>query len=304
MTNENKKKRYYWFKLKLSFLDSPKVDFLMSQRGGANYVVIYQMLCLKAINNNGKLQTNVNECLIRWDDNKIQRECKYFDIDTIRIAMTLFLKLGLIIPDENGILQIQDYEELVGSETNAAIEQRKYRNSKDRQKIDNKIDNVYLENSNIKDIEPSQKIDKRIDNVYQENRDKSIDSRDNILENKDKTKIKQDKTREKELSFPEKLAFELFDCGYENSDDYNLERYSNQISEWLDNHDHLDVKVKIEYFIKQISHYLPNGKYDKNGKELFSYVYDKKNNDMIANKFLYFKSAIERGFERISETTA
>ncbi len=170
MNNKNKAQRYYWFKLKLSFLDSPKVDFLMSQNGGANYVVIYQMLCLKAINTNGKLETAVKECRIKWDNEKIQRELKYFEIDTIRIAMTLFLQLGLIVPDEEGILQIQDFDELVGSETGAAIEKREQ-----RKRIDKRIET---------------RIDKGIDIVYPEYRD--IDNRKKILEN-DKND-KNDKT--------------------------------------------------------------------------------------------------------------
>ena len=46
-------KRYYWIKLKESFMTSDVVDFLMSQKDGANYVVLYQMLCLKTINTDG-----------------------------------------------------------------------------------------------------------------------------------------------------------------------------------------------------------------------------------------------------------
>ena len=38
-------KRFYWIKLKDSFMNSEVVDFLMSQPNGANYVVLYQ-ICL------------------------------------------------------------------------------------------------------------------------------------------------------------------------------------------------------------------------------------------------------------------
>lgn len=48
-----KPKRYYWMKLKESFMSSDTIDYFMSQPGGANYVVLYQMLCLKTINTNG-----------------------------------------------------------------------------------------------------------------------------------------------------------------------------------------------------------------------------------------------------------
>ena len=43
-------KRFYWMKLKESFMTSDTIDYFMSQPDGANYVVLYQMLCLKTIN--------------------------------------------------------------------------------------------------------------------------------------------------------------------------------------------------------------------------------------------------------------
>ena len=46
-------KRYYWIKLKDSFMSSDMIDYLMGQPDGANYVVLYQMLCLKTINTGG-----------------------------------------------------------------------------------------------------------------------------------------------------------------------------------------------------------------------------------------------------------
>ena len=50
------KKRYYWIRLKDSFMTGDEIDFLMSQKNGAEYVVLYQMLCLMTCNTAGKLQ--------------------------------------------------------------------------------------------------------------------------------------------------------------------------------------------------------------------------------------------------------
>ncbi len=130
MDNSNKKKRYYWFKLKLSFLTSEKVDILMSQKNGASYIVIYQILCLKTLNTQGELATHINEINMAWNDEKIQRECKWFDIDTIRIAKGLFLQLGLLVANDNGGLQIKDHRELIGYESGSAIDTRRYREKK------------------------------------------------------------------------------------------------------------------------------------------------------------------------------
>ena len=109
--------KYYWIKLKNTFMTSETVDFLMGQKDGANYVVLYQMLCLKTANTNGELGRVIGEILIPYDEEKITRDCKWFSIDTVRIALTLYKKLGLIYQQDNGLLKITDMENLVGSET-------------------------------------------------------------------------------------------------------------------------------------------------------------------------------------------
>ena len=135
MNNANKKKRFHWFKLKLSFLTSDKVDIMMSQKSknGANYIVIYQILCLMTLNTNGELATHVNGITMKWDDEKIQRECKWFDIDTIRIAKGLFLELGLLVLNDSGNLEIKDHHELIGYETGSAIDAKRKRAEKAKQ---------------------------------------------------------------------------------------------------------------------------------------------------------------------------
>lgn len=93
------------------------IDFLMSQKNGANYVVLYQMLVIKTINTKGHLVSQVGEMLIPFDIDKIQRECKWFDTDTIVVAMELYKQLGLIYEEKNGVIAISNFEEIVGSES-------------------------------------------------------------------------------------------------------------------------------------------------------------------------------------------
>lgn len=119
-----KDKKFYWLKLKSEFMNSEIIDFLMSQKNGANYVVLYQMLALKTINTQGKLCSAVGEVLIPFNIEKIQRDCKWFDIDTIRVALELYSKLGLVYKNQDGIIQIADFEEMVGSETYWAKQKR------------------------------------------------------------------------------------------------------------------------------------------------------------------------------------
>ena len=120
-----KDKKFYWLKLKSEFMNGEVVDFLMSQKNGANYVVLYQMLLVKTINTQGKLCTEIGEMLVPYNVDKIQRECKWFDTDTIMVALELYTKLGLVYKDEDGILSIANFEEMVGSETYWAKQKRK-----------------------------------------------------------------------------------------------------------------------------------------------------------------------------------
>lgn len=121
---EYNKQRFYWIKLTDRFMTSDTVDFLMEQKDGANYVVIYQMLCLKTVNNDGCLSRSIGEMIIPYDEEKIQRDLKWFSIDTIRVAMNLYKRLGLIYEQDDGVLKITDFDNLVGSQTVSAFKKQ------------------------------------------------------------------------------------------------------------------------------------------------------------------------------------
>lgn len=125
-------------------MESDTVDFLMGQKNGAEYVVLYQMLCLMCINTEGKLSRKIGEIIVPFDVDKIQRDCKYFSRDTVTIALELFKKLGLIYEQEVDGLVISDFGNLVGSETDYAVQKRIQRQSYG-QLTDNNMDNVHIE---------------------------------------------------------------------------------------------------------------------------------------------------------------
>lgn len=129
-------KRYFWIKLKDTFFTSDTVDFLMQQQNGAEYVVLYQMLCMKTANTSGRMERKLGEVIIPYDEAKIQRDCKFFSIDTVRVALSLYRKLGLVYEDKNGTLVIANHNEMVGSETD-------YANQKRNQRLQG-VDNVHL----------------------------------------------------------------------------------------------------------------------------------------------------------------
>lgn len=108
-------------------MTSDTIDYFMSQPDGANYVVLYQMLCLKTINTDGRLSRQIGEIIIPFDVEKIQRDCKWFSIDTIRVALNLYRQVGLIYEDVDGTLVMADHENLVGSETDWASQKKNQR---------------------------------------------------------------------------------------------------------------------------------------------------------------------------------
>lgn len=166
--------RYYWIKLRTNFFNQDTIDFLLSQKNGCEYVVLYQMLCLSSANNNGELSTKIGEIIVPYTIDKIVRDTKYFDFDTVTIAIELFKKLGLVYEsDGNGILTIANHDSMVGSETEFAIKKRDYRERKalgaeNTKLISEKADNV---SDNVSD------------NVRQEIRVKRLDNRDYNINN-------------------------------------------------------------------------------------------------------------------------
>jgi predicted phage replisome organizer len=159
-------KRFYWIKLKDSFMSSDEIDYLMSQPDGANYVVLYEMLCLKTINTGGCLVSQIGEMLIPYDAEKIQRECKWFSLATVRVALSVYKQIGLIFESPDGTLAISNYSDIVGSETDYSAQKRLQRENRRRQipvkgadnNEDNNVDNVHTE----KEIEKDK--DKEIEN--------------------------------------------------------------------------------------------------------------------------------------------
>lgn len=167
--------KFYWIKLQTNFYESnEKIDYLMSQKGGSNYVVLYQMLCLKTVNNGGNLSCKVGEVIVPFDVDKIVRDCKYFSKDTVIIALTLYKRLGLIYEERDGTLQIAEFEQLVGSESKWASFKRK-----ERERIGQSLDNV-------------QQMSTQMSNKSIEYRDKSIEI---DIENRERESVSNDTVR-------------------------------------------------------------------------------------------------------------
>lgn len=162
MSNDYNNKRFYWIKLRDTFMTSDAVDFLMSQKDGANYVVLYQMLCLKTINTNGELSRTIGEVIIPYDIDKIVRDTKWFSKDTIIVALELYKKLGLIFTADNGNLVISNFSKMVGSETQNALYKREKKELENFQVNSNRYKEI--KSIDIRDIDKAinkEKINKK-----------------------------------------------------------------------------------------------------------------------------------------------
>lgn len=163
--------KYYWIKLKTDFFDRDEIDFLLSQENGCEYIVLYQMLCLMVANTNGKLVKEMNEIIVPYDVKKIVRDTKYFTFDTVTIALELYKKLGLVYTDDNGCLFIDNYNDMVGCESEYASKKRIYREK--RRLIEQ---NAEIEEDNKKTMSET------ISDKSIENRDKRLDIRDKSID--------------------------------------------------------------------------------------------------------------------------
>ena len=198
-------KRFYWIKLRTDFFNQDTMDFLLSQENGCEYIVLYQMLCLNTANNDGYLSSNIGEMIVPYDIKKIVRDTKYFTFDTVTIALGLFKQLGLIYEEDNKVLRINNFNEMVGSETSkAAIMRRKRAKEKELNSGNNvtkMLPECYVE------IEKEKEIDKEID-------------------------IDKDKNKKKDIkkSYGEYKRIKLTDKEYEKlCNDFNKELIDNQI---------------------------------------------------------------------------
>lgn len=178
-------KKFYWIKLRKDFINGDTVDFLMSQKNGAQYVVLYQMLCFMCINTNGELFRKIGEVIIPYDVDKIQRDCKYFSRDTVTIALELFKKLGLIYEQEPGCLVISDFDNLIGLESDYAKQKRIQRQQECGHdnciSVDNSVDSGM--DSDV-DSDVDRNMDNSVDNVHSNVSNMSTQSKSIEIRNK------------------------------------------------------------------------------------------------------------------------
>lgn len=198
------KSTFYWIKLRTDFFLRPEIDYILSnEKDGCKYIVLYQMLCLNTANSNGILIEKINDLIIPYDINKIVRDTKFFNEETVISALNLYKKLGLIFVQDDSTMKISDFDNMVGFETKWAEQKRKYRkkgqcpNEDDGQLNGQNEDNVQNDNRTnlgqnednvLKNVQDNVRQEIEIRDKRLENRYKSIDIRNNNKINNFKNK--------------------------------------------------------------------------------------------------------------------
>lgn len=155
--SDKQKKRYYWLKLKENFFEEDTIAWLEEQPNGKEYCLFYLKLCLKSLKTEGMLVRNVGNMMIPYDPESLAKLTNS-SADTVKVAMDLFHKIGLIQIMDGGEIYLSQLNELVGSETEYAIQKRLQRVKEDNvQKLSGKC---RLEIELEKELEKELDIDK------------------------------------------------------------------------------------------------------------------------------------------------
>ena len=157
--------KYYWLKLKEDFFEDDAINWIEEQQNGKDYCLFYLKLCLKSLKSDGLLIRNVGNMLVPYDAKKLS-DLTNTDVDTVKVAMDMFKKIGLVDILENGEIFMNQLNTMVGKETDYAEQKRIQRENKI--KIEQK-DNVHLMSTESlkivhteKEIELEKEIEKEI----------------------------------------------------------------------------------------------------------------------------------------------
>lgn len=212
--SDKRKKRYFWLRLKEDFFEEDTIEWLEEQPNGKEYCLIYLKLCLKSLKTEGLLVRNVGTTMIPYDAEALAKTTNS-SVDTIKVAMDLFQKIGLIEVMETGEIYLSQLNELVGSETEAAAVKRLERS---------KRASATLSQNCLSDCHS---------NVAQ-----SIESRDKSIENKEKEKKprKRQKRVYESTSIYSILAQELFQqiCQNQEIKEPNVQQWADDIRKMIE----------------------------------------------------------------------
>ena len=121
-------KKYYWLKLNEHFFSQVTIKYLRKLPQGDTVVIVYLKLLLVSLKSNGVIY-------LRGICSSIEDEVALLiDEDAMAVSLTLqaLSKINLIEQGtEEGVLQMTDFQDMVGSESGSAVRMRNHRARKE-----------------------------------------------------------------------------------------------------------------------------------------------------------------------------
>ena len=166
--------KFYWLKLQADFFDREEVKVIEAQQNGHKYVNFYLKLILKSINNGGRLMFRN---IIPYTPEMLSTLTNT-DVDTVRVATDMFIKLGLMEQLDDGALFMVETQNMIGSETKWAEKKRLQREKiKEEKKALEGGDNVPKLSRNVRqEIEKEIEIEKELDIDIEKDIEKELSS--------------------------------------------------------------------------------------------------------------------------------
>ena len=157
-------KKYFWLKLNVDFFEREEVKLIENMPNGKEYIIFYMKLLLKSANSDGKL---LFKDVIPYTEDMLATVTG-INVDVVRTAVKLFLKLGLMQKLSDGALFMLETQKMIGCETEYAKKKREYREKKKVEAIEDKSgtkkDVVQIEDRTKKDnVLQEIEIEKEID---------------------------------------------------------------------------------------------------------------------------------------------
>jgi predicted phage replisome organizer len=119
-------KKNFWLKLKNDFFDRDEIKIIESHPNGKDYIIFYMKLLLKSVESDGKLFFRDT---IPYSPHMLSTITN-INIDTVKVAVELFISLGLMEKWDDGTLFMIETQNMVGSESKWANYKRKERVNK------------------------------------------------------------------------------------------------------------------------------------------------------------------------------
>ena len=183
-------KKFYWIKLRTDFFGSDAMNWLQSQENGYVYIVLYLRLCLITSNTNGLFEKHIGEMIIPYEPTDIARDTQ-INVDIVRTGLTLFMKMGLIMQNDNGILYITNLPQMVGTESaNRGTERVRRFRAKEKQKLEQLKTNTVADTVTKCNADTVTKCNAdTVTKCNAEIRDKRLEIRDKSIESRDRDRL-------------------------------------------------------------------------------------------------------------------